>query len=330
VFEDEDLDKDDTSGSSGTSSAQAQGLQSANDGQSPGQPKRRKLQSSMSSFLDTSSKDEVKKIDQALAKAVYAGGLPFSVFENNPFFSDAFKLMRPSYPRPPSALRLSTSLLNAEFATASCSTDEKIKKALCLSIIADGLTNCRSEGIINYLVGTPEIVFYGVDEPGDEKEDSEYISRKMCEKIRDLGSTRVLLAITDNAPVMQAAWERIKVEFPHIFFLGCVAHGLNLLVKDIMKTVPLARLNKLVVECIKSFKRQRVNAAVFRSKQEKIDGSKPSKSLRLPANTRFAAAAISFESLERNKTALQEAVLHEKVEVTSEVRANILDNQGLL
>ena len=39
--------------------------------------------------------------------------------------------------------------------------------------------------------------------------------------------------VTDNTSANKAAWATLENEFPEKFFYGCVAHALNLLVKDI-------------------------------------------------------------------------------------------------
>jgi len=46
---------------------------------------------------------------------------------------------------------------------------------------------------------------------------------------------KISAVITDNASTMTAAWRILKQEYKHIIFMGCTAHGLNLLVGDIMQ-----------------------------------------------------------------------------------------------
>ena len=41
--------------------------------------------------------------------------------------------------------------------------------------------------------------------------------------------------MTDNEEKMTSAWDVIRKEFPDIYVMGCTAHCLQLLIKDIMK-----------------------------------------------------------------------------------------------
>ena len=82
--------------------------------------------------MDTIAQADIERSDRMFAKAVFAGGLPFSLFESNPYFEAALRILRPAYPGPPSAFRLKSSLLNAEFDEATTSVKGEMKE--CISV----------------------------------------------------------------------------------------------------------------------------------------------------------------------------------------------------
>lgn len=65
---------------------------------------------------------------------------------------------------------------------------------------------------------------------------------------------------------MIAAWEIVKAEFPHIFTIGCGAHGLNLLLKDFIK-IPFLSVIRSKIQRVIKIKRKRLFYAVFKNEQ---------------------------------------------------------------
>lgn len=55
----------------------------------------------------------------------------------------------------------------------------------------------------------------------------------MIDVISEIGEQRFVVVITDNASNMKAAWRLVKERYPHISYVGCVAHSLNLIFTDI-------------------------------------------------------------------------------------------------
>lgn len=188
---------------------------------------------SLTSFIDKMTPEDQEKIDQALARAIYSSGTPFSITENT-YWQEALKLLRPSY-QLPSRHSLSKPLLESEYERVMESVQGKINEALCLALLTDGWTNVRGEGIINFVITTPQPVFYKSIETGENRHTAEYISCKICDVLQKIGSGKVFALLTDNASNMKAAWEIIMEKYPHITAIGCAAHGLNLLFNDIMK-----------------------------------------------------------------------------------------------
>jgi hypothetical protein len=53
-------------------------------------------------------------------------------------------------------------------------------------------------------------------------------------RVMDSVGSNVVGAITDNTSTNKKVWKKLEQKYPNRFFHGCVSHGLNLLVKDIL------------------------------------------------------------------------------------------------
>lgn len=270
------------------------------------------------------SKKEQDLADEAFARAIYAGALPLSIFSENPLWNDAFNILRPSY-KPPNLHSLRKPLLEAEYSRVMELAKEKVQHAQCLTVISDGWTNIRGDGIVNFILATPSPVFHKAIEPGENRETGEFIGEELLKVIYDVGNANVLLIVTDNAKNMQSAWNIVRAEFPHIFTIGCIAHGLSLLAKDIMKVPRLSKLRNEAKTIVKTIKNKRVVLAIFRKKQQEKYGNKLV-TLKMPNPTRFAGDEILFNALKNNKSALQETMISEEVRIDETVRGLILDD----
>ncbi|XP_018376446.1 PREDICTED: uncharacterized protein LOC108769755 [Trachymyrmex cornetzi] len=120
---------------------------------------------------------------------------------------------------------------------------------------------------------------------------------------------------------MKKAWRLIKKKYNHIFTIGCVAHGLNLLMKDIIKLESLKKLKENAKSIVKVFKQKHVVHSVFNSNQEQ---NMPS--LKLPNNTRFSGDVLVFNSLQCNKSALKKTVIEEDLDIPQNIKTLILND----
>jgi hypothetical protein len=74
---------------------------------------------------------------------------------------------------------LSTHLLDAEFKRVQVKVKQIIEKADCIAIISDGWSNVRGQGIINYIISTPQPVFYKSTDPRDNRQTGIYITDEL-------------------------------------------------------------------------------------------------------------------------------------------------------
>ena len=85
--------------------------------------------------------------------------------------------------------------------------------------------------------------------------------------INEVGPEKLKVLVTDNAPVMRAAWRIVELMFPNIDCIGCAAHSLDLLIEDIMKLSSLIKVSKMRRIVINTIKNTAMNNAHFKRYQ---------------------------------------------------------------
>uniref|UniRef100_A0A4W5MJ42 Reverse transcriptase domain-containing protein n=1 Tax=Hucho hucho TaxID=62062 RepID=A0A4W5MJ42_9TELE len=104
-----------------------------------------------------------RNADECLARAVYATASPL-MLTGNVYWKRFLNVLCPAY-TPPTSHALSTHLLDAEFNRVQVKVKQIIEKADCIVIISDRWSNVRGQGIINYIISTPQPVFYKSTDP---------------------------------------------------------------------------------------------------------------------------------------------------------------------
>ena len=166
-------------------------------------------------------------------------------------------------------------------------------------------------------------------EPKCESETAAYISNQTISVIRKVGPHKVYVVVSDNAPNMQAAWELITLEFPHISCVGCGAHCVDLLIEDIMKLKSLFKIFKMGKIIVKTLKKviPKAHFKKWQEEQQKRTG-KNCITLKIPSETRFAGVVIFLNALILNKDPIQQTVVMTEVSnyVSRGMRSIALDD----
>ena len=150
-----------------------------------------------SEFFDSLEERSQRNADEYVAQAVYATGLPL-MFTFNVYWKRFLNALRPAF-TPPTRHALSTQLLNAKFNRVQVKVKQIIEKADCIAIISDGWSNVCGQGIINYIISTPQPVFYKSTDTRDNRHIGLYIADELKAVINDLGPQKVFALVTDNA-----------------------------------------------------------------------------------------------------------------------------------
>src|SRR6218665_508589 len=120
------------------------------------------------------SHNELKSLQEELAKAVYSSGAPLAMV-SSPYWKKFIEKLRPSF-KLPTRHKISGKLLDKVYDEMQSDVMNKISESESLSIISDGWSNIRNESVINIIVATPEPVFYKTVQPGENHSTRKYIA----------------------------------------------------------------------------------------------------------------------------------------------------------
>lgn len=284
---------------------------------------QRKLKNQkLNSFFDHISPDQQSELTEYFCNAVYSSNCALSMFESE-HWKKFFDLCRPTF-KVPSRKQMSTTHLDMFYEKIKAEVKSQIDSETMVSIMSDGWSNIRNEGIINYMVHTSKgDLFYDFSLPKAQKHTGTYIASELSRIIEEIGESKITAVVTDNAANMRAAWTELKMRYPRLQCMGCTSHTLNLLMKDMES---LKTLQDHVANCkqiVKFFKLKHVPNAVL---QEKQCGN--SKSLKMPVETRWGSTVACMESIQVNKQALRESIINIDVEIIApaKIKSSILSD----
>lgn len=108
------------------------------------------------------------------------------------------------------------------------------------SIMTDAWTDRKGRGVMNLVVHSAHGVLFldSVECSGDRK-DGKYIFELVDRYIEEIGEQHVVQVVTDNASVNTTAASLLTAKRPSIFWNGCAAHCLDLMLEDIGKLGPV-------------------------------------------------------------------------------------------
>jgi hypothetical protein len=166
------------------------------------------------------------------------------------------------------------------------------------TVMTDAWTDRKCRGVMNLVVHSAHGgLFVNSVDCSDVKKDGRYIFELVDQCIEDIGADKVVQVVTDNASVNMAAAILLKAKRPSIFWNGCAAHTIDLVLEDIGKLGPV---DKTIVEArlvtVFLYAYTRV-LALMRSVLKK--------DLVRSGVTRFATAYLNLKSLQDNKYGLQ-------------------------
>lgn len=298
-----DTDDSELSDTSSQVSSSSHHSSSASASSVPGPSKTRLIDS----FSDKMTPADQKFARFLLALAVYSSATPLSITEN--FLWKRFiGFLRPTF-KIPSRYELSSPLLKIVHETIKSETDCLINNAKTVCIQCDGWSNMRQEGIYNFVVTTPQPVFYDTIATGHVTQDAAFVAQKLMKRIDDIGINKVIGICTDNARTMKASWNIIKANYgDEITCYGCASHICNLLMQDVAEITSIKSVIQSAKIIVKKIKFNHVLAAKLKIIQGKNDG-KAAKTLKLPGKTRFGSTNICLNSVLLNKRNLQELAI---------------------
>ena len=188
--------------------------------------------------------DEINVVDEGLARFCYSEGLPFKALSNSEL-RGALRKLNASWA---DGTRLSDwtlrhHFLDDEHERVTCEVAEKITAALFVCLISDGWSGVQKRHVLNLILATPEPLFIGNVETGEDSVTGEYQAELFGATIlANGGMTKVPAVCTDNASVMRKCWRLLRGKFHGLFTYGCAPHGFQLHAQNICAIAEFASL----------------------------------------------------------------------------------------
>jgi hypothetical protein len=102
--------------------------------------------------------------------------------------------------------------------------------------MTDAWTDKRGRGVMNLVVHSAYgVCFLDSVDCSAVKKDGKYIFELVDRCIEEIGVQNVVQVVTDNARPNEAASSLLKAKHPSIFWNGCAAHTIDLMLEDIGK-----------------------------------------------------------------------------------------------
>ena len=257
-------------------------------------------------LIDRMSKQRQKYCEELLAKAIYASNAPVSIIDNEHWrtllstLSPAFQL--------PTQQQLTTTLLETTYENVKKCVDQKVRDAISIGLQCSYRSNARNEGIIHFVLNTPDPVLYKSISLSTNVEDENLYMEKINEVIDEVGAERVLGVCLDSVSGCENLWEILqqKYEDNNISFYNCSSQTLNRLLKDITELPSINVLLKNASMVVKEIKQSQILSALLNEAQKAAaEKNQNVVSLKLPGTKRWNSSLMSLDSLFENKDNLQ-------------------------
>lgn len=213
----------------------------------------------------------------------------------------------------PSAFVVSNRILDKLQANKKTEIVKIVEKSPGGGVAVDGLTDSGHNHLLDFMVKIPFVLpfYWKTIKTNGEVQDAPRVAAEIEDVKAEIGDGNFLnFNITDNAPVMQAAWKILEEHNPQMTCNGCVCHVLNLLVKDLLKTRD--NLMKQAEHIISFINNHHLVFAMF---QALMEAENVTRRLITPIKTRWFSVFNSYGVLKESKNLLQRLVRENKNEL---------------
>ncbi|CAI5532855.1 unnamed protein product [Closterium sp. Naga37s-1] len=172
----------------------------------------------------------------------------------------------------------------------------------------DGWTCIESRGLVCVIAlnDTAPVIIDIVDSK-TAKKTGDYLAGLIEGAIKTVGPKHVVQVVMDNASKNKNAANKLRLEYPHIFFTNCAAHCLDLMLHDIGKIPAIKRVLAQVHSVVMMIEGCASAVVLFRELFTKL-------SLVRPGATRFGTQVIMLGRFLEVKRALRVIVISEEWE----------------
>lgn len=183
-------------------------------------------------------------IDRALARAIFAGNRPFSMWSQS-FMREALQLLKKGY-IPPDRHRIGGPLLTELYDESYTKTIGILERIQHLNITIDETSNINHQRVMVMTITTAKKSwFYCLKDMGNTRLNAKNITEWLLQQLEELLSRLfdgeidwkcINSLSTDTCSTMRSVWDILqrKSQLKHAFMIPCDSHGLQLIFKDLL------------------------------------------------------------------------------------------------
>ena len=260
----------------------------------------------------TISAKEKDLLDLDFAAVCYVDGRPFTLYET-PTMKRALHRLNPAY-KPPNRQAIAQRLLDNAYEETKNSTNNLILSLPSLNIVSDESNNINGARIANISIHHPSIgsFHYLSQDIGTMQSKAVNIANWLKNHLQTLTNgdfKRINSIATDTCDTMLSMWEvaQFYPELKHCFCIPCDSHGMQLLIKDILKIPQFKDTIDKAQAIARAFKKSHLQYARLREYQL-VDLKKPV-ALTLSVITRWGSQLQLVMSVIKNKRPLRHYAL---------------------
>ncbi|CAN6999506.1 unnamed protein product, partial [Brassica rapa subsp. trilocularis] len=241
-------------------------------------------------------------VRQYCARWIFQSNISFNAIDNDSFrlFCEALGQFGPGWV-PPSQYQLREPLLNEERQRTKemlKSLEEEWEKEGC-SVMTDAWSDMKRRSIMNLCVNSRGgTCFLSSKDTSKDSHTGDYIFQYIDQWIEDIGSEKIVQVVTDNATNNVAAAKMLKEKRPRIFWTGCAAHTLDLMLEGISK---LQYFSKIIDQA----KAVTIFAYAHHKTLSLMRSFTKNQDIVRPGATRFATCFLTLNSLYDKKAQLK-------------------------
>ncbi|XP_024013786.1 uncharacterized protein LOC18009814 [Eutrema salsugineum] len=167
------------------------------------------------------------------------------------------------------------------------------------SVMTDSWTDMKRRSIMNLCVNSRGgTCFLSSKDTSKDSHTGEYIFKYIDGCIEELGATRIVQVVTDNAKNNVAAAKMLKEKRPTIFWSGCAAHTLDLMLEGVSK---LQNFDKVISQA----KAATIFIYAHHKTLNMMRTYTKKRDIVRPGATRFATCFLTLHSLYEKKAQLK-------------------------
>jgi hypothetical protein len=253
------------------------------------------------------SPKEHDDITEAAANMLFECGLPFTFFQQ-PAVRRFLTQIQPAW-KPVDESTFRRQMLDNKYFKLKEEVDEILDNEQYLGLSIDDTSNITLDRISNVSVTTSKGTFYYHNLVlNGETQTADLSFKGLLETCRvitrnNLSRINAISMDTCSHNLLLQARARAYPEFQHSFFINCDAHGINLLIRDLLKLPQFDATVKLASQIFNHFAHSPKQKTLVKEYRQQL-GIK-SMMFRSPVDTRWGSHIDAFEALINNRPALR-------------------------